>query len=171
MGEIEAVLAEGDFDFLLASSHMHVFVKDFERYTFNEFAAMALENAIQSAESGLFSAISHPDMYRFAFEKPGRFPLIDDGYEPSKHWNLIDQLLDTVKKQNMYMEINPHMAESKGDLFYLYPQREIMERALASGVRFSYGSDAHVSGSVGALLDELEADSMYGIALRQWEDS
>ena len=170
LDEVEAVLSEGDFDFLLASSHMHVFVKDYDRYTFNEFAAMALENSIEAAQTGWFNAITHMDMYRFAFGNAQRFPLRDDGYDPRKHMDLVDHLFDEILKKEMYLEINPHLAESKKSLEFVYPQAVFAERALARGVKFSYGSDAHKPESVGALLGELEAHPVYGIAMRQWEN-
>lgn len=167
--EIEAVLGEGEFDFVLASSHMHVFLKDYAAYTRNDFAAAALENAVQAAETGWFHALSHPDMYRFAFENATRFPFIPDTYSPQQHKALICELLDRVAAQKMYLEINPHLAESKGDLFYTYPEAPIVAWAKERGVHFSYGSDAHKPESVGALLEELEAHPVYGEALQAWE--
>ncbi len=170
MDEVNAVLDAENFDYVLASSHMHIFVTDFEKYTYNDFAALALENSIRAAEDGRFSAISHPDMYRWVFRLRDRFPLIDDGHTPEKHMDLWDHLFDQVKKNKMLLEVNPHQAEGKGDLFYTYPQDCVTARALERGVRFSYGSDAHKPESVGALLDELEAHPVYGIALGSWEN-
>ena len=170
-GEIEEVLAAGDFDYVLGSSHMHVFLKDYPNYTQNDFAAAALENAIQAAQTGWFSAISHPDMYRFAFEKPERFPFSAGGYDVLRHKALITELLQSVKQGGMYLEINPHLAVDKQDLFYTYPQAEIAAWAQETGVRFSYGSDAHTPDHVGALLPELEAHPLYGKALAAWEES
>lgn len=167
--EVRAVLEQGEFDYILASSHMHIFVKDFARYTFNDFAALALENSLKAAQTGWFSAISHPDMYRFAFERPERFPLVDDGYDVWRHKELLLALFKAVKQQGMYLEINPHLAEDKQDLFYSYPQAEIVTWAQEEGVRFSYGSDAHKAESVGALLEELERHPVYGQALAGWE--
>ena len=109
-------------------------------------------------------------MYRFAFENPHRFPLTDDGYAPVRHEALIKELLDAVAKRGMYLEINPHLAESKQDTSYTYPEKIIAEWALEKNVRFSYGSDAHAPYSVGAYLDELERHSVYGKALKNWEE-
>ena len=170
MPEIERVLEEGDFDFILASSHMHVFEKEYSKYTFNDFASMAIENSIKAAETGWFSAIAHLDMYRFLFEKTVRFPLINDGYDVFRHKALITELLDAIVNKKMYLEINPHLAESKQDIVYAYPEKTIVEWALKKNVRFSYGSDAHVADSVGAFLDELEMHPVYGNALKKWEN-
>ncbi len=170
ISEVEEALDEGDFDFILGSSHMHLFLKSFENVSFNDFAKMALENAILAAESGLFSAIAHPDMFRWVFERPKRFVMIDDGYSPEKHETLIRQLLSVVSAKGMLLEINPHLADGKKDLFYMYPQDTIVRWALEEGIRFSYGSDAHAAGSVGAILDVLEAHPLYGYALATWEN-
>ena len=170
MDEVERALDAGDFDFVLGSSHMQIFVSDYSKYSFNDFAKLALENSIRAAESGLFSAIAHPDMYRWTFERPKRFPMVDDGYTPLRHEGLIRELLSAVSSRGMLLEINPHLADSKKDLFYMYPQDTILSWALETGVRCSYGSDAHAPGSVGALLDELEVHPLYGTALDGWEN-
>lgn len=169
LGEIKAVLEAGEFDCILASSHMHVFVQDFDRYSYSDFAAMALENSLGAVETGWFQIVTHLDMYRFAFENPHRFPLRPDLYDPENHKDLIRELLLSIKNKNMYLEINPHLAESKGDPRFLYPQEQITRWALEAGVCFSYGSDAHTPGSVGAWMDLLEAHPVYGPAMKQWE--
>lgn len=169
LSEIEAVLDEGDFDFVLGSSHMHIFLDNFEKYSFNDFAKLALENSIRAVEYGRFSALAHLDMYRWAFERPKRFPMADDGYSPEYHRDLIQELLSALAERGMLLEINSHLSVAKGDLFYTYPQDAIVSWAIERGVCFSYGSDAHSAGAVGALLSELEAHSIYGKALAEWE--
>lgn len=171
VGEIEAVLEAGTFDFVLASSHMHVFVKNYAKYTFTDYAEMSLENSLKAVESGWFDAVAHLDMYRWAFGDPQRFPLVADGYLPTRHEALIKELLRKIKEKDMFLEINAHLAETKGDLSYTYPQEFIAREALRAGVKFSYGSDAHKSASVGALLDELETHPVYGKALQAWENT
>ena len=167
IGEIEQVLSQGQFDYILGSSHMHIFTKNPENYTYNDFAKMALENSIKAVETGYFSAVSHLDMYRAAFFK---LPLVDDGYDPLIHKDLIKELLLKIKEKDMYLEINPHLAEGRNDdLFYTYPQAPIVAWALENGLKFSYGSDAHVPKSVGALLDKLETHPVYKKALENWE--
>ncbi len=167
--EILRVLDAGEFDFVLASSHMHVFISDLGKYTKNDFARAALENSISAVETGLFSAVAHPDMYRFVFENPDRFPLKKSEYCLMPLMPLVDELIDNVKKRDLYLEINPHLAEKKNDIEYVYPQKEIVHLALEKGVKFSYGSDAHEPSSVGAFLCELENHPVYGKALEKWE--
>jgi len=168
--EINQVLEAGTFDYILASSHMHVFVKDYENYTFNDFARAAIENSIRAVEFGRFHAISHLDMYRFAFENPKRFPLVQDNYAPLYHEVWIKELLDVLAAHGMYLEINPHLAEGKKDISFTYPEAPIVGWALDRNVRFSYGSDAHRPDSVGAYIDELESHPVYGKALAGWEN-
>lgn len=169
LDEIQRVLDEGDFDYILGSSHMHVFMRDCSPYTFNDFASMAIENSMRAAESGWFHAVSHFDMYRFVFENPHRFPLIDDGYDVMKHEDRIKAFLKTISKRRVCLEINPHLAETKGNLSYTYPQQQIVQWALEEGCAFTYGSDAHVPDSVGACLDALKKHPVYGKALEKWE--
>ena len=109
-------------------------------------------------------------MYRFVFENPHRFPLVNDGYDVLKHESLIKELLDNIAKKEMYLEVNPHLAEGKRDISYTYPEQTITEWALEKNILFSYGSDAHNPTSVGVYLDELERCSVYGKALKQWEN-
>ena len=170
ISEIESVLSEGCFDFILASSHMHIFIKDYQNYTFTDFSCAALENSVRAAETGWFDAIAHLDMYRFAFENPERFPLIKDNYSAVCHKDLIDDLFDILKRRGMFLEINPHLADKKQNMAYTYPEKIIVEWAIENGLRFSYGSDAHKPSSVGVNLDELEFDSVYGKALDVWEN-
>ena len=168
--EIEAVLLDGDFDLVLASSHMHLFVDDCKSYTFSDVTKMALQNYLLAIETGLFDVITHFDMYRWMFEKSERYPLVPDKYEPFYFEPLVKEVLSKIKENGMRLEINPHLAESKKDVSFIYPQDIITKWAVDMGVLFTYGSDAHKPTSVGALLDELEADALYGVAIKRFED-
>ena len=170
LGEIEQVLSEGDFDLVHVSSHLHIFEKEnCARYTYNDFAKMALENSVRAVESGLFDVLTHPDMYRFPFMHPERFPLIAEEYTPERHETIFKELLRAVAAKGMRLEINPHLAAHTGDLGDVYPQQPIVKWAMELGVRFSYGSDAHAPEDVGIMLPELELHPVYGVALREWE--
>ena len=169
--EILRVLDEGDFDYILGSSHMHVFTTDFSRYSFNDFASLSIENSTRAAESGYFDTLSHLDMYRFVFDNPVRFPLKDDGYDVYKHEDAIKSLLKTASEKGVLIEINPHLAEGKKDISFTYPQETVVKWALEQGCMFSYGSDAHSASSVGAYLETLKGDETYAKALKTWEDT
>lgn len=169
VGEIEDVLGEGEFDYILGSSHMHLFEKDTLRYTKNDFAKMALENLGLAAESGMFHAAAHFDMYRFPYTKPEKYPFAPSEYNWEAHQGLIVDVLQAIGSRDMLLEINPHLAEHSGCLADIYPQEPIAQMALERNIRFCYGSDAHTPKSVGVLLEELEAHPVYGEALRRWE--
>ena len=81
MSEIEDVLSAGDFDYIHGSTHIHVFLDDLSKYTFNDLATVSLENQIRAAETGLFHSMPHIEMYRFLFAYPNRFPLKDDVFD------------------------------------------------------------------------------------------
>ena len=169
--EIDRVLTEGDFDYVLGSSHLHAFIKDFQNYTFNDFASMSIENSTLAAESGLFNTVSHLDMYKFVFINPKRFPLKDDGYDVMRHEAEIKALLDVIAKENVRLEINPHLAEGRPDLSLMYPEETIVKWALDKGCLFAYGSDAHSPSSVGACISELTENETFSRALKTWEDT
>ncbi|MBR3837177.1 MAG: histidinol-phosphatase HisJ family protein [Clostridia bacterium] len=172
--EIEAVLKEGNFDFVLGSSHLHV-LKSPSLFdickTRNEYAAAMFENTTAAAKSGYFNAIAHPDMHRWIFTRPDRFPLEDDGYEEARHEDTIEAMLDAIRQEGLFFEINPHLAMSTGDPADLYPTPTLLERALKKGIRCSYGSDAHKSEDVGGMLDYLTTASPYKEALKIWNQS
>jgi histidinol-phosphatase (PHP family) len=170
--EIEQVLKRGDFDFLVGSVHLHAYehLNVFNTlHTINKYAEEIYKNSILAAESGYFNAIAHVDMYRWIFSNPTRFPLKDDGFDEKNHFQLIDDLLCAIKKNNLLLEINPHFALSKKDFSCIYPSANIVKMALDKGIRFSYGSDAHTSQDVGAMLNEIRNDKLYGKALKTWE--
>ena len=168
-GEIEDVLGAGDFDYILGSSHMHVFYKDYEKYTFNDMAEVFFENSLRAVETGWFHTVSHLEMNRFMYDRPQRFPLRDDGYDPLKHEDILRELMQGIAEKNMYLEINSNLARQKNDIAYMYPQAIIMDWAHEAGVRFAYGSDAHLEHQVGSFLDELHESPVYKDAIAAWE--
>ena len=169
LSEIEAVLSAGDFDYVIGSTHIHVF-EDLTKYTFNDIAAISLENEIRAVETGWFHVVPHMEMYRFLFAYPHRFPLKDDGFDLMRHEALIRELLRKAKERDMYIEINTNLARQiNNDLSFAYPQATVMEWAREAGVRFSYGSDAHLPHQVGSLLTALRESPVYRDAIAEWE--
>ena len=171
--EVDAVLKDGEFDFILGSSHLHAMSKIHifrEAKTHNGYAKAMFENTLAAAQSGLFHAISHIDMYRWIFTNPeDRFPLEPDGFSESLHAERICQILDTIKANNMRLEINPHLALGKKNPEYMYPSVAIVQMALDRGVRFSFGSDAHIPEDIGGMLPYLREHPVYAQALATWE--
>lgn len=170
--EIEDVLGQGNFDYVLGSSHLHIFkgVYASESVSRNEYAAAMLENTIRAVQSGYFSAIAHMDMYHWIFTWSGNRPqLIDDGFCEERHAETIEAALRAIRDAGLYLEINPHFAQSTKCLENMYPSQTILQKALEMGVRMSYGSDAHHPEEVGILWDELACHPIYGRALSQWK--
>lgn len=168
ISEIESVLGDGDFDYILGSTHMHLFLADklLDRsMSKKEFARLALENTFAAVESGYFHTISHLDMFRWVFSRPDRFLLSDEEYYVEDHTGEISKILDEIQKRDICLEINAHLAESKNDVQYTYPQDIIVQMALDRNIRFYYGSDAHKPQSVGAMLDSILEHPVYGKAL------
>ena len=169
--EIEDVLGQGDFDYVLGPSHLHIFkgVYASESVSRNQYASLMLENTVRAAQSGYFNAIAHMDMYRWIFTWSGSRPsLIDDGFSEEKHADEIEAALLAIRNNGLFLEINPHFAESTGNLENTYPSMSILQKALDLGLRISYGSDAHHPESVGALWEELERHPIYGRGLQRF---
>ena len=171
--EIEAVLSEGEFDFVLGSSHLHVLssLSLFDgKHSYGDYAEEMYKNTVLASESGYFNAIAHVDMYRWIFTKPDRFPLVDDGFCESEHAGAITDMLSAIKKNGLRLEINTHFASHTLDLSKVYPCDLITQTALDMGINFSFGSDAHKAEDVGKMLDMLRCHALYGKAIKTWEE-
>lgn len=170
--EVESVIKQGDFDFILGSSHLHAIekAKAFESCkTRTQYAEAMLRNTKSAAESGCFNAIAHIDMYRWIFSAPQRFPLLDDGFSEQLYEEMIVDTLSAIKKNGLLLEINPHFAVSSKNIENIYPSSYIIQKAMDMGIKFSYGSDAHSSDEVGIMLNEIRNDKIYKKALSIWE--
>lgn len=173
MNEIEAVLSAGKFDWIHGSTHLHASCPDMfsEPMDYGTFASKVLENTLAAVRSGLFDALPHIDQYRWVFAHPERYPLTPGGYRPEDHLDLVAQILEEIKARGMRLEINPHFATKSNDVEITYPCAPFTRLALDMGVKFSYGSDSHVSKDVGVMLPELRAHPLYGPALATWEEA
>ena len=165
--EVDAILQEGDFDLRLGSSHLHVLHDAgwFKTVSRQDYARLMLENAAAAAQTGFFQVIPHIDMYRWVFVNSRRFPCKDSVFNEQALLPYVRQTLDAIKRNGVMLEINPHFACGSGSMDDVYPSRLIAACALASGVRFCYGSDAHRAEDVGAMLEQLEQNPLYGEAL------
>ena len=165
--EVDAILQEGDFDLRLGSSHLHVLHDAgwFKTVSRQDYARLMLENAAAAAQTGYFQVIPHIDMYRWVFVNSRRFPCKDSVFNEQALLPYVRQTLDAIKRNGVMLEINPHFACGSGSMDDVYPSRLIAACALASGVRFCYGSDAHRAEDVGAMLEQLEQNPLYGEAL------
>jgi histidinol-phosphatase (PHP family) len=68
-------------------------------------------------------------------------------------WELIDQLLESVKRRNMAIEINMSGIAIRGEVF---PCRRILAMAIGKKIALVAGSDAHRPEDIGNCFEELE---------------
>lgn len=160
--EVKAVLAEGQFERVIGSSHLHA-IKNADIFnkvkTQTEYAKAMLQNTKSLAQSGYFDAVAHIDMYKWVFTQPDRFPLIDDGFCEQDISEDIDAALVAIKQNGLELEINPHFKNE------LYPSPYITARAVELGIKFYFGSDAHKPQNVGDKLDCILKTEPYRSAL------
>lgn len=167
---IEEILKTDCYDWVLGSSHIHVTAgAEIFSKTKNEYAKFMLENTLAAVKSGYFNAIAHIDMYKWVFRNPKRFNLPNSEFDETYNAELIDDILDAIKKAGIRLEINTHLAANTKDISNIYPSRFITGKALEKGVLFSYGSDSHRPEHPGILLDFLHTDELYSKALKTWE--
>ena len=164
---IEDVLSQGEFEYVLGSSHMHLFIDGISSH--KDYVKATFENTICAAKTGYFHAIPHIDMYKWVFANPKRFHFPEQNFCETEHAELIDKTLMAIKENGLLLEINSHFAETTGNIQNVYPSEFITRRALNMNIGFSYGSDAHGAGHIGALLDELREHSVYSKAIDIWE--
>jgi histidinol-phosphatase (PHP family) len=153
--EVEAVLSEGTFDYVIGSSHLHLLESYFQgNYSKEAYAKAMFENTMAAAETGYFDTIAHIDMYKWVFSKAERYPLSGE-FEEQKIKDVIDVTLQTIKRCGVNLEINTHLLVNTGKDIDLYPSPYILQRALECGNTFVLGSDAHKPEDVGALFKEV----------------
>ena len=162
--EIEAVLRSGKFDYVLGSSHLQLpgYGLRLSDMAGDEFVGAMLKNILGSVRSGYFDAVAHMDFYRWILANEERFPMRTRDYDYAKHRDIIEEILDEIKKRDMILEINTHRMASIGGVENTYPCRETLELSLLKGVKYRFGSDAHVPQDVGFGWDELKQDPFYG---------
>lgn len=174
LNEIESALNHYRFDYILGSSHLHcinsldIFKKGLDKDT---YAEEMLKNSILAAESGYFDTISHLDMYKWVFitKNYKNYQEKESVLHEERHMETVDKVLDAIKKNDLFLEMNVHFAANTEDMKNIYPSEMIMNAALKKGVKFAYGSDSHRHDHVGILLDYLHENEPYKTAIEQWE--
>ncbi|GAV20892.1 histidinol-phosphatase (PHP family) [Mariprofundus micogutta] len=108
----------------------------------------------QSAQSGLFDIIGHPDLIKkFGHRAPADSESVNKA---------IEDMLQAVKKADVVLEISS--AGLRKPVGEIYPHSRIVQRAAQLAIPFSYGSDAHSPAEVGHGLNEcMTALETFGI--------
>ncbi|MCF7848966.1 MAG: histidinol-phosphatase [Kiritimatiellales bacterium] len=142
-----------EFDFIWGSIHcnVHAYAKTFYRGDVLEYQKLYYDHLARAAETGLFDAMTHPDVPKFMFPDDWNVEvLLDD----------IRRSLDRIAATGLALELNT------SGLHKPYPEmnpgREILELMLERNIPVIIGSDAHTPSRVGAdfdlavaLLDEI----------------
>jgi len=149
--EIEQVLAAGEFDYVIGSSHLNIrgFGIPFAKTERTEFARLVLENYLSAIDTGYFDTVSHLDVYRWVFSEPENYPLADDGYTCMAHKDLICRICERLEATGVRLEINAAPLYKGFDSLGPYPEKDILAIAQKYRIRYIYGSDAHSPDKVG----------------------
>jgi histidinol-phosphatase (PHP family) len=149
---LEKLLARADFHHVLGSIHPML---DYYEDTYYHGDALAFqrlyfEHLAQSAETGLFDTLSHPDLVKNMFPKEWQIaPLLDD----------IRRSLDRIAKTGVAMELNTSGLHKS--VREMNPNATMLAEMQQRGIPVVLGSDSHEPGRVGAHfedgLDLLEA--------------
>ncbi len=157
--EIKNVLAQGEFDYVIGSSHLNIagYGIDMKNTSKTEFANMVINNYISAAKSGLFNTISHLDVYRWvfsAFPLTGKFNLIECT-------DNLNKLFYVLQNTGVNLELNAAPLYKKFDNLGFYPQKEILDIAKNYNIKYIYGSDAHIPQNVGFGYDKIKEFGLF----------
>ena len=167
--QIEEMLDEGDFDFVIGSSHLHIpcmLERKLSELSAQEYVDLSLENNLKAVESGYFDVIAHLDMYRWVIEKQERFKLRGTEYVLDE--GMLCKLFSEMAKRGTALEINTHRIG--GGVSLIYPDAEIMKIAAKYPIYYSFGSDAHTPGQVGHGVDAVSSLATFAHCLDNFAD-
>jgi histidinol-phosphatase (PHP family) len=142
---LEKLLARAEFNHVLGSLHPQL---DYYKNAFmngDDFAFQQLyfEHLAQSAETGLFDTLSHPDLVKNMFPRSWRVePLLDD----------IRRSLDRIAKTGVAMELNTSGLHKS--IREMNPNATMLAEMQQRGIPVVIGSDSHEPGRVGANFED-----------------
>lgn len=139
-----------DFDLVIMSIHFlknwpeesWVFNYDFPNRSFEDIYAEYLKTIIKGVKTGLFDIVGHLDIIK----KPGQllFKLVPD---------LVSEVLKTVNKNNMVLEINSSGYRKKVN--EPYPSLDMLCMIKEIEVLICVGSDSHSPQQVGFMFEDI----------------
>ncbi|MFO7680681.1 MAG: histidinol-phosphatase [Chloroflexota bacterium] len=139
------LLNRADFHHVLGSLHPMLDYYLDAHYHGDPFAFQQLyfEHLAQSAETGLFDTLSHPDLVKNVFPKDWRLePLLDD----------IRRSLDRIAKTGVAMELNTSGLQKA--IREMNPNPTMLAEMQQRGIPVVIGSDSHEPGRVGANFED-----------------
>lgn len=146
-GFIQQLTAQFDWDYIIGSVH---FIKDWgfdnpddqdgwKFWSLEEAWCAYFDAVAESAASGIFDIIGHPDLLK----KYGHLMPINN--------RLVDRaetrMLESVLATNATLEISS--AGLRKPVAEIYPHNGMIAKAAHMGIPFSFGSDAHAPSDVG----------------------
>ena len=161
--QIEDFLREGDFDYVLGSTHMHLpdmLDVPMSELTPTEYAAKCFENNLEAVKSGYFDAIAHIDMYRWSVTIPGRLKEGTTNIDVSQFEDIAREIFSEMKRRETALEINTHLMVGNS-VEKVYPSAQLMGYAADYGLAYRFGSDAHTPDAVGHGRGELVTSEIY----------
>lgn len=148
---LEKLHQSADFEYILGSVHWHLaeYLEDFFEGDIDDFRRQYFEHLAESAETGLFDCLAHPDLIKNA--EPG-------GWDFDAFQEDIAFALDRIAKTGVAMEINTsgvHKITPE-----MNPGPEMLAMIAQRDIPIVIGSDSHIPQRVGEgfhdALDMLE---------------
>ncbi|MDF1860868.1 MAG: histidinol-phosphatase [Verrucomicrobiales bacterium] len=126
--------ARADFHYILGSVHWHIpeYVETFWRGDAHAFRRQYFEHLAESAESGLFDALSHPDLIKNASPEDWQFSSVR---------GIVEVALDRIAKTGVAMEINTS-GKNKA-MPEMNPGPEMLALMAERDIPIVLGSDSH----------------------------
>ena len=151
MEEMDIVLSNYSFDFVLGSLHAHCpsYLEWLERNNATSDDARIdwyFSHLIEGVQSGRYDSMSHPDVIR-------TYGVVQS-FDPLLHEAVIRNFLQAINDQDICMEINTS-GLNKG-AYQIHPDPLIIEWASEQGVKLTIGSDSHEPCRVGEHFDEIQ---------------
>lgn len=152
----EAIVAEmittEDWDYVIGSVHYigewgfdnPDCLDQWEHWSLSDAWCAYYELVAQSAASGMFDIIGHPDLLKkFGHHQPRGDARVQAAEEA---------MLQAVKAADVALEISSAGLRKK--VREVYPHGHMLVRAAELGIPFAFGSDAHAPGEVGHAMDD-----------------
>ncbi len=129
-----------DFHYILGSVHWHIpeYMDAFWKGDPASFRSQYFDHLADSAETGLFDSLAHPDLVKNAQPETYRFAKVEDD---------IKRALDRIAKTGVAMEINTSGLNKAYE--EMNPGPEMLALMAERGIPVVIGSDSHVPERVG----------------------
>ncbi|PID86984.1 MAG: histidinol-phosphatase [Chloroflexi bacterium] len=142
---LETLLRQADFHHILGSIHpsLNYYKNTFMKGDDFAFQQLYFEHLAQSAESGLFDTLSHPDLVKNMFPATWQVDsLLDD----------IRRSLDRIAKTDAAMELNTSGLNKR--IREMNPNPTMLAEMQQRGIPVVLGSDSHEPGRVAANFED-----------------